>query len=76
MLHTAIGEFTDSSLADLPRRSQALPGERRASTQNGSVKQFVAARCQLFQHKELDETDRSHRLCFHLMHVQASPVAA
>src|SRR6266567_2608508 len=51
-------------------------GSATISTQNDSVKQFVAVDLLAFASKVFGRKSSSHRLCFHLIDVQASSVAA
>lgn len=61
---------------DLPRSLQALPGAVALSTQNGFVKQFMAAGLLTIPTELPDELDNSPKPCFHSKHVQASPEGA
>jgi len=76
MLHTAIELFTGSSLVDLPHARGRFQGATAISTQNGSVKQFVAADLLPLQQRHPDEIGNYPKLCFHPIHVQASSEAA
>jgi len=56
--------FRDSSLVDLHAARGRIQQEYCIPTQNGFVKEFVAAHCWLSQQSDQDETGITHRLCF------------